>query len=553
VCSCMAISDKPPVELHTAINKALYLEDRSTGSHAAVTLSKYWLATCPRTHKTCQGNDGTYIPTRLVEILSEGMIRLVERTSSSKVYAALSHRWSQDEASKTTSFNFPARLSSFRANELSPTLSDSIRSVHDLGYQYVWIDMLCIIQDSKSDWLREAAEMRHVYSNAVITIAAECVSGKAVGEGMFSSRNLSTLRPFPLHQLENYTDEKLESIFRTGDATEDKRLCIFPDTGNEQYANRPKGVLDTRGWILQEQLLSPRILYYGHEQLYWDCISQSASEVSPIGLSLLDDANSGETWAFRLIRRTIAGKGDQEMLAKLIADVWMYVVENYSARTLTQSSDKIIALQGVITALESVLQLSSVAGMWQKDLWKQITWAASPAIDTPSENPPFPAPTWSWLSVDGAVSHRHSIRMDRQSNLLNDLAPIPDLRCTITDVHARSTSVSALLDLRAPNFSYKLTTNDLREIIWKQLRSGMRDLAPARWMLDSELDLPLEMQCVIIAEDEVAKITVGMCLLADGSQPDIWKRVGVFLWDGLTWQIAKHIGQELQVGHFVVV
>lgn len=527
------------------------MEDQSTESLAAIRVSKHWLVNCAKKHGACQSNSLTYIPTRLIEVLDEGMVRIVESMSSAQVYIALSHRWSQDETSKTLSVNLAERLLPFQANLLSPALQDSIKAVKSLGYHFVWIDMLCIIQDSEQDWLHEAAEMRHVYSNAAITIAAECTGEETNGGGMFWQRDLRGLRPFPFQQLEKYTDENLDYLVQSSKNTGDQQLYIFPGGGH--MTSRKKGILDTRGWILQEQLLSPRILYYGH-QMYWDCITELASEVAPMGASLLDVKNSGETWAFRLLRKTIAGKGDPETLVKLIADVWIHVVQNYSARTLTKQSDKLIALKGIITALESVLQLSSVAGMWQQDLWKQLTWwFATPAIDAQYVDPPFSAPTWSWLNVDGAVSHHHSMRMHKHPIRLDDLAPLPDLRCTITTLRAEPTNVIAMLDLSAPSFSYTLTANDLREMTWKRGHPGKLNLAPARWMLDRETELPLKLQCVIIAEDEVAKMTVGMCLAVDDSQPETWKRVGVFLWEGMTWQIAKYAGKELQIEHFAVI
>jgi hypothetical protein len=49
--------------------------------------------------------------------------------------------------------------------------------------------------------------------------------------------------------------------------------------------------LDTRGWILQEQLLSKRIIYYDKGGVCWDCIKSSACESSPISISLLDETN----------------------------------------------------------------------------------------------------------------------------------------------------------------------------------------------------------------------------------------------------------------------
>jgi hypothetical protein len=540
------------VKLNTIMDEMSSFGDRNTRSLAAVTLSKHWLIDCAKAHVTCQSNDPNYVPTRLVEILDEGSVRIVEHMSFPQKYAALSHRWSRDEASKTTSLNITERRSPFPADRLSPTLRDSIKISQSLECQYLWIDMLCIIQDSEQDWLHEAAEMSHVYTNAVITIAATCIDDEAAA-GTLRLRDPRESRPFPLYQLEKYTSEGWDSYFRSTEEFEDNPLYIYPNVGGKQHANRPKGVLDTRGWILQEQLLSPRILYYGHQQLYWDCISQSASEIYPMGVSLLDVNNSGETWAFRLLRKAIAGNGDPKMLAKLIADVWIHVVQNYSARTLTKQSDKLIALQGVIAALESVLQLPSVAGMWQQELWKQlIWWVASPASDIPSYYP-FSAPTWSWLSVEGAVNHHHSMRMYNPSVQLDDLASLPDLQCTITTLSAEPTKVSARLNLSAPSFFHTLTANDLRDPTWKRGHPGKLHLAPARWMLDRKLEMPLAVQCVIIAEDEVAKMTVGMCLVAHDSQPDTWKRAGVFLWDGQTWQIAKYASKELQIGHFAVI
>ena len=537
--------------LTTIMNEMSSFDDRDTRSLAAV--SNHWLIDCAKTHVTCQGIDANYVPTRLVEILDEGTVRIVEHMSFPQKYATLSHRWSRDEASKTTSINIIERLSPFRADQLSPTLRDSIKISQSLGCRYLWIDMLCIIQDSEQDWLHEAAEMSHVYANAVITIAATCIDDEAAA-GTLQLRDLRESRPFPLYQLAEYAGQEWNSYIHSKEDSSDDALYIYPNVEGKQHANRPKGVLDTRGWILQEQLLSPRILYYGHQQLYWDCISRSASEIFPAGISLLDINNSSETWAFRLLRKTIAGKGDPKRFAKLIADVWIHVVQNYSARTLTKQSDKLVALQGVITALEAVLQFPSVAGMWQQDLWKQLVWwVATPAIAANHVHSPFSAPTWSWLSVDGAVSHHHSMSLYKDPIQLDDLAPLPNLRCTITNIHAEPTSVSALLDLSATSFSYMLTANDLKEMSWKRGHPGKLNLAPGSWMLDRKLELPLKLQCVIIAEDEAAKMTVGMCLVANDFQPDTWKRVGVFLWEGLIWQITRYVGHELQTGHFAVI
>ena len=42
-----------------------------------------------------------------------------------------------------------------------------------LGFRYVWIDSLYIVQDSASDWQRESSLMGSVYSGGAINIAVD--------------------------------------------------------------------------------------------------------------------------------------------------------------------------------------------------------------------------------------------------------------------------------------------------------------------------------------------------------------------------------------------
>lgn len=67
------------------------------------------------------------------------------------------------------------------------TFRDAILITRRLGYQYLWIDSLCIIQDSIEDWQREAASMDYIYKHASLTIAAE--AGGDSSAGIFRSTN----------------------------------------------------------------------------------------------------------------------------------------------------------------------------------------------------------------------------------------------------------------------------------------------------------------------------------------------------------------------------
>lgn len=86
-------------------------------------------------------------------------------------YAALSHRWGRPGTTVcTTTANLDNRLEAISEAELSQLFQDAISTTRRLGLQYLWIDSLCILQDSHEDWERESVLMGDVYGNADITI-----------------------------------------------------------------------------------------------------------------------------------------------------------------------------------------------------------------------------------------------------------------------------------------------------------------------------------------------------------------------------------------------
>jgi hypothetical protein len=101
-------------------------------------------------------------------------------------YAALSYCWGASLPSTTTTANLQAHESGISFDTLPRTLQDAILVVRWMGIEYIWIDCLCILQDSKTDWEHEAARMADVYPNAYLTITAS--RAEHCGEGFLGSR-----------------------------------------------------------------------------------------------------------------------------------------------------------------------------------------------------------------------------------------------------------------------------------------------------------------------------------------------------------------------------
>ena len=169
----------------------------------------------------------------------------------------------------TTIRNVEDRMRSISMNILPATFRDAVTITRNLGLRYIWIDSLCIIQDSKEDWEHEAARMADVYKNSYVTIAAESASN--CHEGILKQRN--------------FEFDPIEVPFNSQGHNIHTNLYLRPVQDDwETSITGPRSKLCSRAWVLQESMLAPRTLHYGSQQMFWECKSFSHAEgdVTPI-------------------------------------------------------------------------------------------------------------------------------------------------------------------------------------------------------------------------------------------------------------------------------
>jgi hypothetical protein len=98
---------------------------------------------------------------------------LVELAQGEDVdYVTLSHCWGAKQIITTTQETPRSRLAAIPWKDLSRTFQDAIIITNNLGYRYIWIDSLCIIQNDHQDWELESKNMASIYQNSILTIAA---------------------------------------------------------------------------------------------------------------------------------------------------------------------------------------------------------------------------------------------------------------------------------------------------------------------------------------------------------------------------------------------
>ena len=141
---------------------------------AALDLASQWLTNCLEPHgHICNTNAAHQIPTRLIAV-NETPIRLVKLggTNTTPQYTTLSHSWGGLDFLKLTSDSLDSFMKEVPFDKLTKTFQDAINITQRLGIDYLWIDSLCIIQDSIEDWEAESFLMSSIYGGSTLNIAA---------------------------------------------------------------------------------------------------------------------------------------------------------------------------------------------------------------------------------------------------------------------------------------------------------------------------------------------------------------------------------------------
>ncbi|KAK0287551.1 hypothetical protein LTR91_003005 [Friedmanniomyces endolithicus] len=363
-----------------------------------------------------------------LSICESDSIRLVETISGVNYhpYATLSHCWGKVAALRMLESNHEEFLLDIKLSSLSRTFQDAIAVTRSLRIRYLWIDSLCIMQDSKEDWHNEAACMKDVYNNSCCNLAA--ANSENGTEGFFRHRRATAVPP---------------SITRVKFAGKDlKAKVVRSDFWSGELLAEP---LYRRAWVVQERLLAPRTLHFGKNQVFWQCLSTTACESMPGGVPrAIGDAGREELQWRQLVMRTQQPNRLVPREQAELQRVWKAAVENYTRCQLTKGTDKLVALAGIAAVVGRVSGEKYIAGMWQTELIQQLSWRVvgcrgSDGSPSKRQQPgDYRGPSWAWASVDGCIEvpprvwqrrdYTLQIVKDPQPGLVEENAPYGQLK-----------------------------------------------------------------------------------------------------------------------------
>jgi hypothetical protein len=396
-------------------------------------LRKLWLR-CHKDHEDCntdptatpQSNStvktisqNVVLPTRVIVTIPKATGAksplLLETNGMKGTFAALSHRWGDTQAARTTRKNLAEHMEFIHLDEKSQTFRDAVSLCAKLGIPFLWIDSLCIIQhqsddplSTDEDFLREAKQMGGIYGRAALTIAATgAAEDPAIGLFGANRDRLACVTKIPFRLK---ATDKPDGYFN---------VSFVPEGFKKEVVENP---LLTRGWILQERFLSSRYIHFGRDQWFWQCREATLAQVEgQTGINSWGAANLKLGADMGIVKYIQSSRGDFDQW-------WTKVVETYSRLGFLHARDRLIALQGLMSEIKRRNGKQHEFGMWLESLHAQLLWIPLPGLEPDADDPktalghnekrvvpknhdpsPIPGPTvqrapsWSWLSYDNPI------------------------------------------------------------------------------------------------------------------------------------------------------
>jgi hypothetical protein len=389
-------------------------------------MAQYWLKTCLETHDSlCQVADNLPLPTRVLDVgLQESnLVTLYISNGQNGQWLTLSHCWGTSHPATTTMSNLESQCTGIMISTLPQTFRDAIYITRRLGYRFLWIDSLCILQDSIIDWQIESVKMNTIYSDAVLNISADAAADSS--DGIFGSSKKTAVHIVPRYMSPASKPSLVQIPVHSPKAGLKSTLYICHE---EKFAN--KQPLQERGWVLAEAVLSHRRLRYTSSGLSWSCtrVPTRCNEIQPHKIHDLAER------AFHIssVYQILYGENVCEMYIdnkhlKLLR-WWYNQLNDYTKRHLTFAQDQFPALSGIAKIFCDLTQWHYKAGILVEDFRRGLLWQSFGR-----DMHPEVAPSWSWAVLRHGEMKYGNIYLTEKS--LHDSQEVKLIEISVTNIN----------------------------------------------------------------------------------------------------------------------
>lgn len=315
-------------------------------------------------------------------------IRLIDTTKSCitaplpgdepHVYIALSYTWGNIDplVLKKDNEAFLREEGALEKYEsqLPVTIIDAISLCRMLEWRYLWVDSLCICQDTV-DKHNQIQQMDRIYEEAFLTIVA--AAGKDANAGLPGVSG-----PRNNHQ----------RIISIGNML---LANLIPSLG----ASIASSFWESRGWTFQESLLSSKKLIFTPDQTYYHCEHGECSEDTHNNIHKIMELAAGAI----PLRLNLENQSNWS--------IYRTVVAEYCKRYLSYESDVLNAFAGIAGYISEAVFVGAplIMGIPSCSLEAGLLWHPSEKLRRRSGEE---FPSWSWAGWIGMVEYSEMVDYD---------------------------------------------------------------------------------------------------------------------------------------------
>ena len=428
-----------------------------------------WTRECIKHHVKCGGDLFREMPTRVVDVgdpINSKSPSLLLTNGLHGRYVALSYSWGPGirPQVRLLESNLEDLRRKIPENELAQCHQEALQLTRLLGFRYLWIDALCIIQKqvTREDWDKEALKMTQTYGNACLTIVAgwsdncqnsfldmpldrvTCADRKLccdldysrpdlVERKNITRRGAGRSRPDIRRKGTKRGSRKRRQKYkkRLFNKMHSHRVWVTKEMGKCYVGPKRSidpGAVDKRAWCFQESILSRRMIIFGEEQLSFKC--QVFEQFEDGSAREIKGAQNTRyiTSEFSFLQ---SGIGVEEGKLRVLRR-WYEMLSRYQERLMFDPFDLFAALSGIAQIVQRVLECRYLAGLWEDDMIKGLLWRSALLLSGPKSHTLLRrpkrtifvdgkvvdskevvrAPSWSWAAVEGPVQHLSSERRE---------------------------------------------------------------------------------------------------------------------------------------------
>ncbi|KAI1350936.1 HET-domain-containing protein [Xylaria sp. FL0043] len=340
-------------------------------SDESIQLLRSWLEACSVKHNCGIQNLPPSLPTFLLAIGKE-RVHLMDTAGRPRArYVALSYCWGDKKPNTLlSSENKQQLLGGIALEQLDTTIKEAIQITRQIGFQYLWIDSLCIAQDDEEKKSIEINRMHEIYHNATLTLIPSRVAG--VQESFLSKREIiGSSQSHLTFELPHFDKSSLSSA-------QGRTIILIPKKAIRRemrdYTTEP---WSQRAWTLQEGIVSLRRLRFGPRQTTWTCCHAATQYMDNDGWL----SNAREEDYDLIVRPECHNQACQVVNQEIsryqpeqVRSIWYEILEEYSHRRIKYQNDRLPAIASIARGFAQALDDDYICGLWKAHLHHGLLW-----------------------------------------------------------------------------------------------------------------------------------------------------------------------------------